>query len=357
MGGRLETAVKAAEQNLAERPPMKQRKIWLPLLLAFSAVALTSRGAGAQPKPITACGLIISASGSYILNGNLTSTSAITNCIDVSTSWVTINLNGFTVTGKGGTATGIYSNFGALRVFNGSVNGFGVGITAAGIGAVLQKVNIGSSVKAGASLGNYARVSGSQFQGNGTGGSGDGLDVGHNAVITHCVFSSNKGNGLKAGGGLVVAGSTAANNSQIGFMTGGSSVIKNNTASANGTEGFCDDCNGGTGSTFRSDVATANRIGIEFYGSTVIGNNASNNNDIGIADDGLSTVANNTASGNAFFGFVSSDLSTFTGNTGSANTRIGFFIDCPVNLIGNTGIDPSGNHVGSGCNLVDNLGF
>jgi hypothetical protein len=69
-------------------------------------------------------------------------------------------------------------------------------------------------------------------------------------------------------------------------------------------------------------------------------------------------VANNTSNNNTYDGFVSSDLSTFTGNTGSANGRYGFNIACPVNLIGNTAVgDKSGDHIGAGCNRVDNLGF
>jgi hypothetical protein len=338
---------------------VKQRKLWLAALVGIAAVVTMNIAADAQPTPISACGMIISIPGSYTLNRNLNATSTVTNCIDVSVSWVTINLNGFVLTGKGGTATGIFSNFAALTVSNGAVNGFGVGVTGAGSGTVLRKVSVGSNIKSGAVLGSYARVSDSQFQGNGTGGSGDGLDVGQNSVITHSIFNANKGDGLKAtGGGVVVVGSTASNNTVDGFLTAGSSVLKNNTATGNTRLGFCDDCSGGKGSTFRSNVATSNgNIGIEFFGSTAIGNNASNNGDFGIADDGLSTVANNTSSNNVFDGFVSADLSTFTGNTGSANSRYGFNIVCPVNLIGNTGIDKSGNHIGAGCNLLDNLGF
>jgi parallel beta-helix repeat protein len=229
-----------------------------------------------------------------------------------------------------------------------------------GSASVLTKLSVFGNIKTGAKLASYARVSDSQFQGNGTGGSGDGLDVGQNAVVTHCVFSTNKGYGLNAyGGGVVVVGNTASNNTVTGFETNGSSVLKDNTATGNTVRGFCDDCGGGKGSTFKSNVATGNgNSGIEFFASTAISNNASNNGDFGIADDGLSTVANNTANNNTFDGLVSSDLSTFTGNTGSANGRYGFNINCPVNLIGNTAVgDPSGDHITVGCNSLDNLGF
>ena len=72
----------------------------------------------------------INQSGSYILVRNLTATG---NCLTINTSYVTIDLNGFLISGAAGVGTGILgvaqtSGFEGIAVRNGSISGFATGV-------------------------------------------------------------------------------------------------------------------------------------------------------------------------------------------------------------------------------------
>jgi parallel beta-helix repeat protein len=342
---------------------MKTSQFWLALAV-FVVFLVGSGPALGQPKPITACGTIISAPGSYVVTANLTARSTAVPCINVTSPAVTIDLGGFTLTGKGG-SPGISSGSssstsGTLTVVNGLIKLFKIGINAPVIGNTINNVQIISNQGAGAVLGDDAQVRHSDFVNNGTSGSGDGLVVGSNALITDSTFVSNKGNGFQAkGAGAAVTTSRSTGNTLDGFLTHGNSALRSNTATGNAQFGFLDQ---GGGCTFKSNVASANGItGMEAFDSTFIGNNASNNKNFGFSDDGESTLEANTAFNNGFDGFVTSNLSTLINNTASANGRFGFNLVCPDNLINDTAIgNKSGtnfNFVTPGCQTINVLGL
>ena len=342
---------------------MKTRQSWMAAWTGLGILMVGSAAALAQPKPITACGTTISTPGSFVVTANLAATSTAVPCINVTSPAVTIDLGGFTLTGKGGSA-GILSGStattgGTLKVANGLIKLFKLGINAPGIGVTLRNVQVIGNQGTGAVLGDDAQVRDSDFVGNGTSGLGDGLDVGGNALITHCTLTNNNGNGLQAkGAGAVVTASRAASNAADGFLTRGSSVLRSNSAVSNTKLGF--QALGG-GCTFTSNTATANGSnGIEAFESTLVGNNASNNKNFGFADDGQSTLEGNTAFGNTFDGFVAGGLSTFVNDIASVNGRYGFNLLCPDNLLNVTAIgNKSGfnyNFTTSGCQLINAVG-
>ncbi|MGO9062962.1 MAG: hypothetical protein ACLQU2_37210 [Candidatus Binataceae bacterium] len=75
----------------------------------------------------------ITAAGSYRLTGNLVVGVADTNAINVTASPVTIDLNGFSISGAGGSvSSGIQDNVGQLTVKNGTIQSFGEGVNSAG---------------------------------------------------------------------------------------------------------------------------------------------------------------------------------------------------------------------------------
>ena len=81
----------------------------------------------------------ISAPGSYRLTGNLVVTAADTNAINVTGSPVTIDLNGFSISGTGGSvSSGIRDNVGQLTVRNGTIQNFGEGINSIGPDVILD---------------------------------------------------------------------------------------------------------------------------------------------------------------------------------------------------------------------------
>src|SRR5262249_1424025 len=90
------------------------------------SVELSAKQAMAAPTQITACQTITSA-GSYVLANDIFSGSG--NCLVVTSSFVTIDLNGFTVFGNS-TGVGILGTGGnkGISVRNGSVRSFEQGV-------------------------------------------------------------------------------------------------------------------------------------------------------------------------------------------------------------------------------------
>lgn len=77
--------------------------------------------------------------GSYILTGNLAVSAAGTNAINVMTAPVTIDLNGFSISGVDNLVpTAIRDNVGQLTVKNGVIQNFGTGINSVGPDIVLD---------------------------------------------------------------------------------------------------------------------------------------------------------------------------------------------------------------------------
>ena len=106
-----------------------------------------------EPRiPVSAAGVTLSQSGSYYLTTNLVTSSTNTDCITISASDVTLDLNGFTIIGTGGTnssADGVsYSGGGArnVTICNGTIRGFYRGIAAssaaANTGAIFENLRI-----------------------------------------------------------------------------------------------------------------------------------------------------------------------------------------------------------------------
>jgi len=194
---------------------------------------------------------VISAGGSYRLTGNLTVSSTSVDAIDVNANvnHVTIDLNGFSITGPGGggaTGNGIYGpNAGALTVENGTVTGF--------------------SGNAGVYTGNNGIVKSVHADSN-----GEGVITGNNSVIQGCTANGNSFGIESYGGGAVISGNSANSNSGTGIDCGGSGcAISNNTSDNNGLFGI-EASDGTTG--YGGNVLTGNFV-TNVTGGTSMGNN------------------------------------------------------------------------------------
>jgi hypothetical protein len=341
---------------------MRHHKSWFAALAGIAALALIWGSAAAQPKPITSCGAI-SLTGSYILNANVNSTSTTASCINVTASGVTIDLNGFVISGKGGTSIAIISSASALSVRNGTISGFGYAIFDTASGARISDLTVMNSTKNyGIFLGGSARVSDSLFLNNAE----SGLGVGANALVTHCVFGGNGVDGFGAGGiGAVVEENSAGSNKSGGFITSGKATLVGNAATNNPVQDFYDSAGG---ATYDSNTASGSINGFQcnspvtgkIQGNSVfLGNTAHANTHDGFVDAGGTTFRANTADSNGIDGFASQGETTFSGNTSDAN-KVGFSVYCPVNLVGNTAENNSTAAFSSpvsGCDLHNNLGF
>jgi len=188
----------------------------------------------------------IAASGSYRLTGNLT-LPANTNGIIVTASNVTIDLNGFTITGAGSssTGTGIESaSVISITVENGTITGFFTGVNAGTNGIVksVHAVRNGSGIAAGFS----GMVQGCTATGNtkgfGIAGAGNTVISGNTAnanavgiecqssgcLITNNVINSNTGPAISAADGTTAYGWNVMNG-DAGGISGGLSMGGGNT--------------------------------------------------------------------------------------------------------------------------------
>ena len=233
---------------------MKKINSVIMAILLSSLVYSNAMAAG--PKKINKC-TTISKSGSYVVNRNLQATAKTAgNCIVIDADFVTLDLNGFTLTGLGdGTGVGVWNNdvpHQGLLVRNGMITGF-----QSGISFPFSRGSTVESIKA----------------------------------------FSNDWTGIRVYSGSTVTGNTASDNGFTGILVGFGSIVVANTASDNGRDGM----NVGTRSTVTANRASnngANGLNIGLY-STVTGNIASGNNAKGLGLFCPSNIIGNTASGNS----------------------------------------------------------
>lgn len=159
----------------------------------------------------------ISQSGSYRLASDLVVTTATVDGINITADSVTLDLNGFSITGPdSGSGTGISTNgvVGDTTVRNGTVAKMGV-----------DGVFLGS-------LANVANVA-TLFNGS------DGIKVSSISIVTGCKSLGNDGNGIVAGLDSIVTGNAVNLNGQVGILQDqqGSgprgSIFKDNTVARN----------------------------------------------------------------------------------------------------------------------------
>ena len=217
-------------------------------LIAGSLDPPTTAVVGGNPVPtqvqqVTAC-QTISTPGSYKLVNNLDST-GFTNCLTLTTNFVTIDLNGFAITGSAG--RGIFSDLNTsitgITIRNGVIRNTGEGINMASnspaiSGVVVENVQLFVTNTA-ITLGRLATVRDTVVSGGGR-----GIIVGADSMVLRNNASNTTNNGISAGtaaGGSFI-GNVANNNTQFGIVTGAGATVVNNTARGNGLVGLRVNC-------------------------------------------------------------------------------------------------------------------
>lgn len=207
---------------------------------------------------ITSLPFTINQPGSYVLNSNL-SMSTSGNAITVATNDVTIDMQGFELTGVSPAQRGIqgFSNTN-LTIRNGTIRGFTIIALMTGTGALIENVNAiangrgmsvgyrstirnclveSSTADYGISAGTGVTVDNCRSEGNNLGsGTAYGIQVGDDSVITNSVARYNGGTEILTGDGAVLENCVAngADSPGNGIQVGGRSVIRGCSASNNG---------------------------------------------------------------------------------------------------------------------------
>lgn len=167
--------------------------------------------------PITALPCVITQGGSYYLTSDLTGVEG-SHGIAITADNVTIDLNGFSLTGVEGSLRGIFVN-GArknISVRNGTIRHWGT-----------TGVDLGSACN---SILSDLRVSNNL---------GIGIAAGDTSVVTHCASRDNKGDNIQTGPNSAVSDCTAIGSATgHGINLGNSSVVSHCTANYNYLSGI-----------------------------------------------------------------------------------------------------------------------
>jgi parallel beta-helix repeat protein len=299
---------------------------WLCLLMrvrffVLFALLLAASPALAQRIHISSCKngpFVISHAGSYVLTHNLLATPS-QDCIKVKVGSVSIDLNGFTITGAK------------------------VGISARHARAVLVKNGIiRLSSYDGIRLGNNGMVENVQSNVN----NGSGITCAIHCIITDTAANSNGAQGIQVLAAATIADNTVSYNGLNGIYCKGDAFsaanckISGNTATLNGQS-----VDGGSGIVAGSEsVIEDNTVngnfdeGIVASSSTISGNAVNGNGKAGIVASAGSVVSSNTANGN---GKASSCTPLGGGITVVSQTNCGVGAG-GVLAIGNTASDNAG---------------
>lgn len=200
----------------------------------------------AAVRQINSC-VSITSPGSYILSKNINGSAAIGSCITIETSYVTLDLNGFTIAGAAVLPVGgIPFNDGiatlglptprikGIVIRNGTVAGFDVGISLGLADAsTISDVKVIENVRSGIFLGDSCILTRNIARENGE----SGMAVGDGCVITENASHSNGTFGITSTSSTFI-GNTARSNGDDGIHATQGSLLKSNTAAFNGDNGI-----------------------------------------------------------------------------------------------------------------------
>jgi parallel beta-helix repeat protein len=240
--------------------------------------------------------------GSYYLAGNLTGQTGRIG-IEIDADGVTLDLNGFSLTGVAGSLDGVRVTPGrrGITVRNGTLRAWG----GAGLSAV-------GGPNADACTYEHLRA-----VGNGVDSDSVALDIGGASTISHCVAAFNLGTGIRGNNGSIISHCASSGNGGDGIING-AGTVDHCLARGNAIDGI----RVGGGSVVSNCSATANAsAGITLSGGSSAQGNASFSNFWGIYvfGDGCS-VEDNTMYSNSTGIEVESEGNFIVRNKLRANT-------------------------------------
>ena len=273
--------------------------------------------------PIDSLPYTISNSGSYYLTKNLTGTTG----IKISTSNVSIDLNGHSIKGLPGNISAGILEVGTQKGIMIS-NGFIMDWTKEGINfstsfncSFINLIITGSGLD-GLFSGRNSYVS----QVTASSNTFDGIDVAESSVVDHCIAEANVSDGIEVDHGSVINECSAKSNGGVGLKSTNVASITSCSSYSNTSHGFS--C--GNGSILTNN-SSANNVGSGFYiqASCQVFNNSSRANlKYGFELAGNdNTIQNNDAHSNSFSGYYTNfDRNNFENNTSSSNVQHGYQI-------------------------------
>jgi Right handed beta helix region len=332
------------------------------IIISFSRAAATN---------ITACGTF--GSGSYVVLNNISSVNVL--CLQFTAGPVTLDLNGFTMSGSGN-HHGVFANGVAfVTVRNGTIKGFSRSIGITGSNAVIDGVNAVSGVQNGITVGDNATVRNSQVTGH-----VGGIFAGMNATIVGNKLTGNSGQIIVVSDGSAVERNIVTQNDTrsspiritqdcrvinnvvssgavaVAAGDGAHNVISGNTIGgvSEGIQVFSD-----------HSIITGNNItgcgdnGVEVGNNSVIsGNDVSSNGGDGIIGGAGTQFLNNVVNDSGGRGIQVGIRGLAIGNVVNGSGTIGLDVTCPSKVDNNSATANTTHNIqtsGAGCLLTNNL--
>lgn len=207
----------------------------------------------------------IAQAGSYRLTGNLNIADAGTTAIQITASNVTLDLNGFAISGPT-----VCSGTPPITPFTCTPSGGGSGVVAtAGDNITVINGTVRGMGATGVSVGGHSRIEAVHAISNG----GSGIGASFSSTVTGNTVNSNGGTGIGVGSGCTVSGNTVNNNGAAGISAQAGSTVIGNTIRGNGSLGLIFGGIGGA-SGYGNNVLTGNNSGgTQVSGGVQIGQN------------------------------------------------------------------------------------
>ena len=232
----------------------------------------------------------ITRSGSYCLTQDYSILGFQTDlhAIEIAANNVSIDFNGFKLTGLGGALSGIVSDGGDYRdivIRNGTINSFEYGIKLDrndGNDVVVENMQVFDNDVSGIMI-SSGHVRNCIVKNNGS----VGVFVLSDGIVEGCSVIDNDSHGIDVGSGSIVRDCIVRSNFNDGIRVSARCVIRDNVISDNG-------------------IATGDRAGVQVLGSdSLIKDNVITNNEFGIRSSAISVFVQNVVSGN----FIDIDVS------------------------------------------------
>lgn len=247
---------------------------------------------GCTPDDVPGFPITLDSPGAYRLTSVLEVLDANAHGIEVTSDYVSIDFNGFTLFGH---------NEVPISTHVCSLPGSGIGIFApAAKGVVARNGRVRGMSSVGIyATGNETRIERMIAERN----CGSAIAIGDDGSVIDSQVRANAGHGIYAGSGSRVRDSVAEQNSAYGIRADAGSVVTGCVASANGWSGIVVGGSGG-GVVVASSVAgngwnTSSSAGISVpAGAVATHNSAAGNSGVGISGNATAGVGQNTAAGN-----------------------------------------------------------
>jgi hypothetical protein len=206
------------------------------LLLASILAAIP---AAAAPRVLNNCAALTEP-GSYVVGRNLSATG---DCFVVQADFVTVDLDGFVITGNGtGSAFAESLSVGRhdIVIRNGVITGFA---SAVGMGhsnsVSVDRITATANTFNALVLGDTSTVTNSRITNN----NGLGMLMGARALVTGNTVNENQGAGINVGTGSSIIGNAVGRN-QTGIFVSEGGLVVNNVSRNNRSHGIIMDCPG-----------------------------------------------------------------------------------------------------------------